>query len=248
MVVKPPKSRRPYVPAWIAAAGLLLTLPSTALWAGPPLHFENLAALSHVAEATAAGLLGPRGAQQRLQVGPIEPELRLRLCDRPVTGTRAPGLKIPDRVVVELRCAGSNPWHIYVPVRVIGVTAVAVAAHALVAGTVLTAADITVERRDLTLLPPGFFNAAAIAVGLTAARPIAGGTILTNQLLLGTPAVRRGQTVTLVANAGGISVRTNGRALMDGFVNQRVKVENLSSGKIIEGIARSDQTVEIIVP
>jgi flagella basal body P-ring formation protein FlgA len=29
-------------------------------------------------------------------------------------------------------------------------------------------------------------------------------------------------------------------------MNQRVKVENLSSGKIVEGIARSEQVVEII--
>ncbi len=227
---------------------MLLALGPATLWAGPPVQFEDLANLGKVAKTTAAGLLAPLDGRQRLQIGPIEPDLRLPHCDQAVTGTRAPGLKIPERVVVELRCAGTRPWHIFVPVRVIGVTSVATAAHALVAGAVLTAADITVERRDLTLLPPGFFNAATDAVGLTAARPIAGGAILTNQLLLGTPAVRRGQTVTLVANAGGISVRTNGRALTDGFVNQRVKVQNLSSGKIIEGIARSDQTVEIIVP
>ena len=38
-----------------------------------------------------------------------------------------------------------------------------------------------------------------------------------------------------------------GRALSDALINQRVKVQNLSSGKIVEGIARSEQTVEIIL-
>ena len=38
-----------------------------------------------------------------------------------------------------------------------------------------------------------------------------------------------------------------GKALSDGLVNQRVRVENLSSGKIVEGIARSQQMVEIIL-
>jgi flagella basal body P-ring formation protein FlgA len=37
-----------------------------------------------------------------------------------------------------------------------------------------------------------------------------------------------------------------GRALSDALVNQRVKIENLSSGKIVEGIARSAQVVEVI--
>jgi flagella basal body P-ring formation protein FlgA len=49
-----------------------------------------------------------------------------------------------------------------------------------------------------------------------------------------------------VADAGGVSVRMPGRVLTDGLVNQRVRVENLSSGKIVEGIARSEQVVEII--
>jgi flagella basal body P-ring formation protein FlgA len=44
-----------------------------------------------------------------------------------------------------------------------------------------------------------------------------------------------------------MSVRTAGRALTDGLINQRVKVQNLSSGKVVEGIARSEQTVEIIL-
>ena len=95
-------------------------------------------------------------------------------------------------------------------------------------------------------MPPGYLDDPSIAVGLTAARPISEGAILTNQQLLGTKAVQRGQTVTLIADAGGISVRMAGRAMSDGLINQRIKVENLSSGKIVEGIARSEQVVEIV--
>jgi flagella basal body P-ring formation protein FlgA len=133
-----------------------------------------------------------------------------------------------------------------VPAKIVGTTAVVLAAHALVIGTVLSAKDMTIEQRDLVGLPPGYLDDPGIAVGLTAARAIAGGAILTNQELLGVQAVQRGQSVTLIADAGGISVRMAGRALTDGLVNQRVKVENLSSGKIVEGIARSTQVVEIV--
>jgi flagella basal body P-ring formation protein FlgA len=69
---------------------------------------------------------------------------------------------------------------------------------------------------------------------------------LTNQQLLGAKAVQRGQTVTLIADVGGLSVRMSGRALSDGLINQRIRVENLSSGKVVEGIARSEQVVEIV--
>jgi flagella basal body P-ring formation protein FlgA len=153
---------------------------------------------------------------------------------------------MPGRTLIELRCEGPTPWHLYVPVRVVGTASVVLAAHSLVSGTVLTANDITVEQRDVVGLPPGYLDDPAIALGLTAGRAIGGGSILTNQELLGTQAVQRGQTVTLVADAGGISVRMSGRALSDALVNQRLKVENLSSGKIVEGIARSAQLVEIV--
>ena len=58
--------------------------------------------------------------------------------------------------------------------------------------------------------------------------------------------MQRGQSVTLVADVGGMSVRMAGKVLSDGMVNQRVRVQNLSSGRIVEGIARSEQVVEII--
>ena len=77
-----------------------------------------------------------------------------------------------DRATIELRCQDAKPWHLYVPVRIIGTSTVAVAAHAIVVGSVLKAADITVEEHDISELPLGFLDDPAIAVGLTASRPI----------------------------------------------------------------------------
>jgi flagella basal body P-ring formation protein FlgA len=151
-----------------------------------------------------------------------------------------------DRATIELRCQDAKPWHLYVQVRIIGTTTVAVAAHAIVVGSVLKDTDLRTERHDISELPAGFLDDPAIAVGLTASRPIAGGAFLTNQQLVAGKAVQRGQSVTLVADLGGMSVRMAGKALGDGLINQRVRVQNLSSGKIVEGIARSEQIVEII--
>ncbi len=151
-----------------------------------------------------------------------------------------------DRATIELRCQDAKPWHLYVQVRIIGTTTVAVAAHAIVVGSVIKDTDLRTEQHDISELPAGFLDDPAIAVGLTASRPIAGGAFLTNQQLVAGKAVQRGQSVTLVADLGGMSVRMAGKALGDGLINQRVRVQNLSSGKIVEGIARSEQIVEII--
>jgi len=151
-----------------------------------------------------------------------------------------------DRATIELRCQNAKPWHLYVQVRIIGTSSVVVAAHAIVVGSVLKATDLVVEQHDISELPPGFLDDPAIALGLTASRPISGGAFLTNQQLVAARAVQRGQSVTLVADLGGMSVRMAGKALSDGLINQRVRVQNVSSGKIVEGIARSPQVVEIV--
>jgi len=118
----------------------------------------------------------------------------------------------------------------------VGTSSVAIAAHAIVAGTVLTAKDVSVEQRDLTGCRPAISMTPRFAVGLTASRGISGGAVLTNQQLLGAKAVQRGQTVTLIADAGGMSVRMSGKALSDGLINQRIRVENLSSGRSLRAL------------
>jgi len=208
---------------------------------------QDLGQLETLARSEATSQLPPLTDRQRFVVGPLNPHLHLTRCSRPVTPAVSPGGHMRDRILVELRCSGNSPWHIYVPVRVVGTSMVTLAARALVAGTVLTDKDVRVEQRDISQLPPGYMDDPAVAIGLTVSRPISTGSVITNQYLVAAKAVQRGQTVTLVADAGYMTVKMAGRALSDGLINQRVKVENLSSGKVVEGIARSEQVVEIIL-
>jgi flagella basal body P-ring formation protein FlgA len=231
------------IAAAIAAAGCLSTGTAGARLAA---EWQDVGQLEALARTAALRAMPPVTAHQRVQVGPLSADSHLERC-ADIRAHIAPGVKIRDRTVVELRCESGASWHLYVPVRIVGTATAAVTAHALVTGSVLTVADVTIEERDLTQLPPGYFDEASTVVGLTVARPVAGGAVLTNQQLLGIRAVQRGQTVTLIADAGGMSVRMAGRAMSDGLINQRVRVENLSSGKIVEGIARSQQVVEIVL-
>ncbi len=208
---------------------------------------QDIPQLEALAKSEAALQLPALTSRQRFVVGPIDPHLQLERCGVPVKPAVSPGGHMRDRILIELRCPSSTThWHIYVPVRVVGTSPVTIAAHAIVVGSVLSDKDVRVEQRDISELPPGYMDDPTVAVGLTASRPISSGAVITNQFLVAAKAVQRGQTVTLVADAGGLSVRMAGRAMSDGLVNQRVRVQNLSSGKIVEGIARSEQVVEII--
>jgi flagellar basal body P-ring formation protein FlgA len=235
----PSKSRR-WVLGLSLAAGPLCSAPVRSA------DLQDISELEALARSAAQLHLPALTDKQRLVAGPIAAYSQLERCSLPVTPLVGPGAHMRDRVLVELRCAGVRPWHIYVPVRIVGISLVTVAARAIVAGTVLSDRDVRVEQRAISELPPGYLDDPTVAVGLTASRAISSGAVVTNQFLVASKAVQRGQMVTLVAEGGGLNVRMSGRALSDGLVNQRVRVQNLSSGKIIEGIARSEQVVEII--
>lgn len=231
---------------WSPALGLLLlglSLPGRAPQAA---EHQDIAQLEALARSEATVQFPPLTDRQRFLVGPIQSNLQLDRCASPVKPVVGPGKHMRDRILIELRCTGTPSWHIYVPVRIVGTSTVAVAARAIVAGSVLTDKDVRTEQHDISELPPGYIDDPMVAVGLTAGRPISSGAVITNQYLVAAKAVVRGQAVTLVADVGSMSVRMAGRAISDGLMNQRVKVENLSSGKIVEGIARSEQVVEII--
>jgi flagellar basal body P-ring formation protein FlgA len=254
-----PKYRRWLHGRWLRGTSLGLCLVAAPLLHAAPAppaeadsiprrdtDLQDIPTLESLAKAEAVRQFPALTERQRLVIGPIEPRLELARCHGPVRAALASAHHMQDRATIELRCQDAKPWHLYVQVRVIGTSSVVVAAHAIVVGSVLKATDVRVEQHDISELPPGFLDDPAIAVGLTASRPISGGAFLTNQQLVAAKAVQRGQSVTLVADVGGMSVRMAGKALSDGLINQRVRVQNTSSGKIVEGIARSEQVVEIV--
>jgi flagellar basal body P-ring formation protein FlgA len=57
--------------------------------------------------------------------------------------------------------------------------------------------------------------------------------------------VRRGQEITLVASSGTFEVRAAGRALADAPAGARLRVQNLSSMKVVEGMVESSDVVRV---
>jgi flagella basal body P-ring formation protein FlgA len=94
----------------------------------------------------------------------------------------------------------------------------------------------------------GYLTSPEALIGQRLRQQLTAGRIITPQVLQADNIIRRGQSVTLIATAGGINVTMSGKSLMDGALNQRIRAENLSSGRVIEGIVRSREHVEILLP
>jgi flagellar basal body P-ring formation protein FlgA len=220
----------------------------TAEPADAPAAMENLLQVQAAAEREATQRLPTLAVGQRLAVGPIDPRLRLAVCAVPLAARPGPGVSNRDRLIVEVQCAAPNAWHLYVPVKIVGAQQAVRTRHALLAGQVVREADIEVIKLEIGDSPPGALDGVSLALDQIVARPIAAGSILSNRDLLATPAIQKGQTVTLLARNGAIDIKMAGRALGDAFVNQRVRAANISSGRIVDGVAASRGVVEVNLP
>ena len=229
---------------WLVA--VLALLSGHALAADTAWH--PTADIAATAESYLQQRVGNTADRTTAQAAALDPRHRLARCDRPLEAFLRPGARISARTVVGVRCTGSKPWKLYVPVNVVVTREVLIAKRTLPRGHLLTAADFTVESRDVSRLLSGYVSDPDALVGQKLKTQLIAGRLLTPSMLEADAAVRRGQTVTIIATSGGIAVRMSGKALMDGALNQRIRVQNLNSGRVVEGIVRSREHVEVLLP
>ena len=186
-----------------------------------------------------AGLPG----QVSVTLGSIDSRLSLSACAAPEAFV-PPGARLWGNASIGVRCSGSKPWTIYVPISVKILTGVVVAAHSLMQGRVIEAADLTMQEADLGQLPRAVITEPQSAVGRIATLSIAAGQPLRQDLLRAPPVIQQGQSVTLRALGAGFQVSTDGRAVTTAAEGQVAQVRT-RSGRTISGIARAGGIVDI---
>ncbi|WIO73477.1 flagellar basal body P-ring formation chaperone FlgA [Porticoccaceae bacterium LTM1] len=200
--------------------------------------------------ATAEGFVSNQPAIQQMGdvkviAGQLNNSLQLPLCSVALEAFLPPGGKLLGKTSIGVRCRGESPWTLYVPVTVTATQAVPVATRTLRRGEVLSAEDVSLMEQPLHQLPAGYFEKASEAIGQEATRNIQAGSTLTQGMLAAPKVIKRGQQVTLIAGSDSFEVRMNGKALSDAAVGDRLRVENLSSKKIVEGTVKD--TGEVVV-
>ncbi|MGI9247495.1 MAG: flagellar basal body P-ring formation chaperone FlgA [Woeseiaceae bacterium] len=205
---------------------------------------ENIAA---TAEQFLRDRIGSAARRTTVQAGTLDSRHRLARCGKPLEAFLRRGTKIASRTIVGVRCTGEKPWKVYVPVAVVVTDTVLVARRTLPRGHLLVADDLATEKRDVSRLISGYISNVEELLGQRLKTQLIAGRVLTPAMLQADIAVKRGQAVTLTIKSRGIDIQMSGKALMDGAINQRIRVENTNSGRVVEGIVRSREHVEILV-
>ena len=178
------------------------------------------------------------------QAGTLDSRLRLAACTVALQGFLPSGVTISARTTAGVRCAAPL-WSVYVPVSVESELDVLVLKAAAARGAQLRAEDVETRRRRVPGFPTAYVSDIAALAGWHLKSAAGPGAPLTTDLLVRDILVKRGQRVTLLAVVGGIEVRAQGEAVSDATAAGRVKVQNLSSRKVVEGQVETADRVRV---
>ena len=224
-------------------------VPCLTLLSCAPAFSQEIQSLEAVRDAVQTYVLkqvpSQRSGSVTVNVGVLDSRLRLASCAQPLKAVLPSGATFRARMTVAVSCAGPTTWTVYVPVNIETQISVLVLKHAAARGTRLTADDVEVQTRTVTGAGDDYLTEAAELDGRTLKRPLGAGAAVTAEAMVADSLIKRGQQVTLLAAAGGMEVRARGVAMNDAPAAGRIKAQNLSSGRIVEGFVESADVIRI---
>lgn len=193
-----------------------------------------------------AGRAGLGQARIEVEVGSLDPRLKLAPCQR-IEPYLPNGLPAWGRTRVGLRCTqGPKLWNVSLPVTVHVWARSLVVQAALPAGTTLAAEHFTEAEVDLAAAPGLPLARPELAMGRTLARPVAAGSALRATDLKARQWFAAGETVRVTAGGPGWQVVSEAEALGPGLEGQTVRLRT-AAGRLLQGRPVGDRQVEVVL-
>lgn len=232
--------------AFLCALGVIGLTP--AVGATTPPAWQALDRLSDLAEQTVRGAQPTDTYRRVVRAQRLDPRLKLQACANAVSASvRDPGRRPGAYRTVALQCDAPVAWTVYVRVALETYAQVVVARRPLGRGRRLVDTDLHREERRVDQLPYGWFDNGAELLGRATLRPIAAGAVVTPNYVGNSHDIEAGQEVLLKAKGLGVAVGMPGEALEDGSRGELIRVRNLRSQVVVEGVVRSAKVVEVLL-
>ena len=206
---------------------------------------ESLESIQSAAESFVRAQLPDARGKYFVSATRLDSRLRLADCAQPLEAFVANKGTVQSRTTIGVRCTDAGGWTVYVPVAVEVEAPVLVLRRALARRARIEALDVELQTRRLPGISTNFLNDVTTLQGRRLRRALSAGTPLTTDMLDRDVLVQRGQSVTLIAAMGGIEIRAQGRALSEGSEQDRIRVQNVNSLKVVEGVVEKAGTVRV---
>jgi len=230
--------------ARLLGTALLMSLPASAP-ANVGAEPQPLASIRAAAEEQVRSQLHGVLYTLHTQAVDLDPRLHFARCPGELVTSQI-GSQPAARVTVRVSCGtGGVHWTVFVPVSVESEIPVLVLRQSALRGARVAADAVSTETRRVPGLATDYVSDVTLLTRRTLARNVPAGTALTAELLQADCIVHQGQAVTLVASLPGIEVRAPAKALEDGREGARVRVQNLASLKVVQGVVDASGLIYI---
>ena len=230
----------------LSAATLLLL---AAAWLGPAAAFgqaiQPLTAIAAAATAFVRSEMPPEQKDIVVTAGRLDPRLRFARCGGPLEASLLSGERLQAQASIAVGCHQGANWTVYVPVTIASRIQVWALEAPQPQGARLSAGDVIAETRLVSGLALGYVTDSADLSRSTLRHPLPAGAVLMSQDLLPDFMVRQGEQITMVAAVDGIQVKAAGLALQDGRYGALIRVQNVSSSRVVQGVVEANRVVNV---
>jgi len=159
----------------------------------------------------------------------------------------APASIVPGTSAATLRFRDASGRERSLAVRLTWTQPALILTRSLRRGDIISEADITV--RQIRVSRPGVFaSRVSDVVGRSITRNLSQGEALPLNLVIDTPIIERGKSVTILVRSGGLVVKTRGEAMESGALGDTIRVRNITSRTVVTAVVVTDDTVEVRMP
>ena len=183
----------------------------------------------------------PRDGKLEISLPELDPRITIKPCEAPLQAN------IPENhngrnLNVKIYCEGIVPWQMYIPVKISQEILVLVTQNVLAKGTVIDQSNTITEYTDVnSIRGETITNVAQISGGRLKRRLSKGSVVSPRNVCL----VCEGESVTIIAQSDGFTIKTAGIALTDGSKGEEVQIRNSKSGRTINARVEAVNQVRI---
>jgi flagellar basal body P-ring formation protein FlgA len=186
----------------------------------------------------------PQGARVEVELGQLDPRLKLAPCGR-IEPYLPAGSRPWGRSRIGLRCLdGATRWNVFLPITVRVFAPAPVLRESMPAGAELDPDQFSEAEVDWAERPTPPLADLSTLAGRTLLRPLAAGQPLRDADLARKVWFGAGEVVKVTAVGNGFQVSTEGQALGRGLDGQTVRVRT-EGGRVVTGTAVGERRVEI---
>jgi flagella basal body P-ring formation protein FlgA len=171
-----------------------------------------------------------------IQVGRLDPRLRLAQCEQALSAQLPQGNKLDQHISVAVSCRGAQQWMLYVPVTIKRFSKVLVANRHIGRNHKIKRDDFDLVEIDINAVGAGFLRDPEEVIGLIAKRTIRAGNTIKKRALKLPDVVKRGDSVTIRASSKNFQINMKGSALMNGAKGELISVRNNSSKRTVKAL------------